>query len=68
MVAYHGSDNSLIQTIKKLSRPTDDWGPVSKENRTERRLMNGNPIAEQFESQMPFMQSKFMTSDQDTKL
>ena len=68
VVAYHGSDNSLVETIKKLSRPTDDWGPVSKENRTERRLMNGNPTAEQFESQMPFMQSKFMTSDQDTKL
>lgn len=52
--------------IKNLAKPADDWGPVSKEHRTERKMIDGTPT-EQFESQIPFVGSQY-SAEQDTKV
>lgn len=54
------------QVIKNLAKPADDWGPVSKEHRTERKMIDGTPT-EQFESQIPFVGSQY-SAEQDTKV
>lgn len=56
----------FIQVIKNLAKPADDWGPVSKEHRTERKMIDGTPT-EQFESQIPFVGSQY-SAEQDTKV
>ncbi|CAG2201679.1 GLYT [Mytilus edulis] len=56
----------LVEVIKNLAKPADDWGPVSKEHRTERKMIDGTPT-EQFESQIPFVGSQY-SAEQDTKV